>query len=152
MPANGRGLTLRPKTSRPSRQRTSHIANHGRTLRHRVSLEVDHGRNARPQPFQLTFEILLTSSPHQSIIPLLRCPTPCIFTSRLPPYIIRAMRMGELAPDALHVYYCDFAYEPRGPFRMASVNIADASAKTFAEYVSLCSRSSLRELPLLTPS
>ncbi|MCJ1316798.1 hypothetical protein MMC15_002119 [Xylographa vitiligo] len=46
------------------------------------------------------------------------------------------MRMGELAPDTLHVYYCDFAYEPRGPFRMASVNIADASAKTFAELLS----------------
>jgi hypothetical protein len=44
--------------------------------------------------------------------------------------------MGHYTPyqlDHLHVHYYDFAYEPKGPFRMAAQNIADAPAKTFAE-------------------
>jgi len=36
-------------------------------------------------------------------------------------------------PDSLHVHYHDFAYTPNGPFRMAGGNIADVTAKTFAE-------------------
>lgn len=35
--------------------------------------------------------------------------------------------------DTLHIHYCDFAAEKKGPFRMAVVDIADTTAKTFAE-------------------
>ena len=43
--------------------------------------------------------------------------------------------MGNLGLDSLHIHYCDFAYKRPGPFRMASTNISDVTAKTFAEYV-----------------
>lgn len=41
--------------------------------------------------------------------------------------------MGHYSLDQLHIHYCDFAYEPKGPFRMANGNIGDATAKIFAE-------------------
>jgi len=43
------------------------------------------------------------------------------------------IRMGHYSLDHLHIRYCDFAYKPNGPFRMANTNIGDATAKTFAE-------------------
>lgn len=45
--------------------------------------------------------------------------------------------MGHYSLDHLHIRYCDFAYKPNGPFRMANANIGDATARTFAEYVCL---------------
>ena len=35
--------------------------------------------------------------------------------------------------DTLHIHYCDFAAEQKGPFRMAVTDIGDTTAKTFAE-------------------
>ena len=43
------------------------------------------------------------------------------------------IRMGYRSLDTLHIHYCDFAYERKGPFRMASTNIGDTTAKVFAE-------------------
>ena len=37
--------------------------------------------------------------------------------------------------DALHIHYYDFAYEDKGPFRMAVTDIGDITAKSFAESV-----------------
>jgi len=37
--------------------------------------------------------------------------------------------------DTLHIHYCDFAAERKGPFRMAVIAIGETTAKTFAEYV-----------------
>jgi len=34
--------------------------------------------------------------------------------------------------DSLHIHYRDFAYEDKGPHRMAVTEIADTTAKTFA--------------------
>ena len=41
--------------------------------------------------------------------------------------------MGTLGLDSLLIHYCDFAYKRPGPFRMASSNVNDVTAKTFAE-------------------
>ena len=38
-------------------------------------------------------------------------------------------------PDSLHIHYCDFAYEHRGPFRMAVADVGETTAKTFAELI-----------------
>lgn len=46
--------------------------------------------------------------------------------------------------DSLHIHYCDFAYEHKGPFRMAVTEIGDTTAKTFAECVPLSIPSALR--------
>ena len=35
--------------------------------------------------------------------------------------------------DTLHIHYCDFAAERKGPFRMAVTDIGETTAKTFAE-------------------
>lgn len=35
--------------------------------------------------------------------------------------------------DSLHIHYCDFAYEEKGPFRMPVPDIGETTAKTFAE-------------------
>ena len=40
-------------------------------------------------------------------------------------------------PDSLHIHYCDFAYEHRGPFRMAVADVGETTAKTFAELIPL---------------
>ena len=41
--------------------------------------------------------------------------------------------MGHYTPPSrLHSYYYDFAYNPKGPFRMANGSIGDANAQTFA--------------------
>ena len=37
--------------------------------------------------------------------------------------------------DSLHIHYYDFAYEDKGPFRMAVTDIGDVTAKNFAESV-----------------
>ena len=42
--------------------------------------------------------------------------------------------MGDYSPpEHLHSYYYDFAYENKGPFRMANGCIGDTAAKSFAE-------------------
>ncbi|KAL2051216.1 hypothetical protein ABVK25_008464 [Lepraria finkii] len=38
--------------------------------------------------------------------------------------------------DSLHIHYCDFAYEEKGPFRMPVPDIGETTAKTFAELLS----------------
>ncbi|KAL6719894.1 hypothetical protein ACLMJK_001815 [Lecanora helva] len=38
--------------------------------------------------------------------------------------------------DTLHIHYCDFAAEHKGPFRMAVTDIGETTAKTFAELLS----------------
>ena len=47
--------------------------------------------------------------------------------------------IGQSSIDSLHIHYCDFAYEQKGPFRMAVTDISDTTAKTFAELVLLFS-------------
>ena len=42
---------------------------------------------------------------------------------------------GHSSIKSLHVHYCDFAYEQKGPFRMAVTDIGDTTARTFAELV-----------------
>lgn len=42
--------------------------------------------------------------------------------------------MGYHSLDSLHTYFQDFAYRDQGRLRMANLNIADTSARTFAEY------------------
>ena len=59
---------------------------------------------------------------------------PCPFQCRpstAPSHL--SSRMGHYSLDQLHIHYYDFAYEPKGPFRMANGNIGDATAKIFAE-------------------
>lgn len=46
--------------------------------------------------------------------------------------------------DSLHIDYCDFAYEHKGPIRMAVTDIGDTTAKTFAELVHLFRSACLR--------
>ena len=42
--------------------------------------------------------------------------------------------MGNYSPpNSLHSYYYDFAYEDKGPFRMANGCIGDTNAKSFAQ-------------------
>lgn len=48
------------------------------------------------------------------------------------------IQMGYHSLVSLHTYFQDFAYRHQGRFRMANINIADTPAKTFAEYVWLC--------------
>ena len=43
--------------------------------------------------------------------------------------------MGHYSEDYQLVRRLDFAFEPRGSFRMATTNIANTTAKTFAEWV-----------------
>ena len=44
--------------------------------------------------------------------------------------------MGDYTPpEHLLSYYYDFAYENKGPFRMANGCIGDTAAKSFAEYI-----------------
>lgn len=55
---------------------------------------------------------------------------------RSPPTPPRTPPATELhSHDTLHIHYCDFAAEQRGPFRMAVTDIGDTTAKTFAESV-----------------
>lgn len=42
---------------------------------------------------------------------------------------------GHSSIDSLHIHYCDFAYEHKGPFRMAVADVGESTAKTFAELV-----------------
>lgn len=37
--------------------------------------------------------------------------------------------------DFLHIHFCDFAYEEKGPFRLPVSDIKETTAKSFAEYV-----------------
>ena len=63
------------------------------------------------------------------------------YTSNITPFRpLRSQPMGHqsLPIDTLQIKYCDFAYgspSRRGPFRMAQSNIADTTARVFAEYV-----------------
>ena len=41
--------------------------------------------------------------------------------------------MGRYSTDDLHIHFRDFAYKHNGRLRMATLNIADTTAKTFAE-------------------
>lgn len=40
------------------------------------------------------------------------------------------------ASNSLHINYCDFAYEHKGPFRMPVTDIGDTTAKSFSELLS----------------
>lgn len=53
--------------------------------------------------------------------------------------------MGDYPPpEHVSSYYYDFAYEKKGPFRMANGCIGDTAAKSFAEYILSWSTSLLR--------